>query len=77
MTNSLMSDRSLLDPAVAAGALIIYKIWNTRTSSRVILPPSPKSYPLISHFLSMPTESEYLAYTKMGEELGSNILYSP
>ncbi|KAG8777124.1 hypothetical protein FRC12_000538 [Ceratobasidium sp. 428] len=37
------------------------------------LPPSPVSYPVIGHLLSVPTQDEYLAFTEIGRQLNSDV----
>ncbi|KAF8596888.1 hypothetical protein BDV93DRAFT_406162, partial [Ceratobasidium sp. AG-I] len=37
------------------------------------LPPSPKSYPLVGHLFSMPTEFEHLGFAEIGKQLDSEI----
>ncbi|CAE6499134.1 unnamed protein product [Rhizoctonia solani] len=69
-----MSDRSLLvglTASVAAG-LLAYKLHKDK-KTQPSLPPSPKSYPLIGHLLSVPNEYEHLGFMKLGEHLGSKI----
>ncbi|CAE6466094.1 unnamed protein product [Rhizoctonia solani] len=37
------------------------------------LPPSPRSYPLIGHLLSMPRNNEHLGFTELGKKLKTNL----
>ncbi|KAG8704079.1 hypothetical protein FRC09_003786, partial [Ceratobasidium sp. 395] len=37
------------------------------------LPPSPVSYPVIGHLLSVPAQDEHLAFTEIGRQLNSDI----
>jgi hypothetical protein len=55
----------------AAGALAAYNIWQKHTSPALPLPPSPTSYPIIGHLLSMPTKDEYLGFVEIGKQLNS------
>ncbi|KAG8751576.1 hypothetical protein FRC12_012385 [Ceratobasidium sp. 428] len=45
--------------------------WHKKRSNP--LPPSPVLYPVIGHLLSVPTQDEYLAFTKIGRQLNSGI----
>ncbi|KAB5590648.1 O-methylsterigmatocystin oxidoreductase [Ceratobasidium theobromae] len=54
--------------------LVAYKLNKDRQRPPPKLPPSPRSYPLIGNLLSIPQKYEYLAFMKLGEELGSNII---
>lgn len=68
-----MSDQSpvTLGLVLAASSLLAYKLHKEWQKPKLVLPPSPKSYPLIGNLLSIPQEFEHLAFMKIGEELGS------
>ncbi|KAF8607123.1 cytochrome P450 [Ceratobasidium sp. AG-I] len=60
-------------PAVGIlGTRWIYRMVYARTA--LPLPPGPPSYPLIGQLLSMPKQSEQLAFTEMSKTIGSDIL---
>ncbi|KAL5635231.1 hypothetical protein ACGC1H_003057 [Rhizoctonia solani] len=67
-----MSDKPLLIGLVVATSLLTYKVYNDRRHE-LSLPPSPRSYPLIGHLFSMPSEYEYLGFMRLGEQLRSKI----
>jgi hypothetical protein len=69
---STMSERSSLaiTLTVVAG-ILAYKFHKDRQKPPLVLPPSPKSYPLIGHLLSIPQEFEHLGFMKICEQLGS------
>ncbi|CAE6414741.1 unnamed protein product [Rhizoctonia solani] len=68
-----MSDKPLLIGLTVATGLLTYKLYRDRQGSEPELPPSPRSYPLIGHLLSVPKEDEYLGFMRLGEELASKI----
>ncbi|KAF8604532.1 cytochrome P450 [Ceratobasidium sp. AG-I] len=56
------------------GGLVAYKVWKSQSSvAKSPLPPSPTSYPIIGHLLSMPKEFEHLGFMELGQQLGTNI----
>lgn len=54
-----------------AGALFVYNLWKWQAPPKIKLPPGPKTYPLVGHLFSMPSEYEHLAFTELGKQLGS------
>ncbi|CAE6492252.1 unnamed protein product [Rhizoctonia solani] len=68
-----MPNTHLLFGLTAATGLIAYKLYKDRKTYELSLPPSPKSYPIIGHLLSTPTQYEHLEFMKIGEELGEKI----
>ncbi|KAG8695554.1 hypothetical protein FRC09_009086, partial [Ceratobasidium sp. 395] len=49
-------------------AAVAYNVWYRKVPERP-LPPSPRSYPLIGHLLSMPTEYEHFGFVELGKQL--------
>ncbi|KAF8757594.1 cytochrome P450 family [Rhizoctonia solani] len=70
-----MPNTHLLFGLTAATGLIAYKLYKDRKTYELSLPPSPKSYPIIGHLLSTPTQYEHLEFMKIGEELGGGYTY--
>ncbi|CAE7210631.1 unnamed protein product [Rhizoctonia solani] len=56
-----------------ASSLLAYKLYKDTHGDQLSLPPSPRSYPLIGHLLSIPTEFEHLGFMRLGEQLESKI----
>jgi hypothetical protein len=65
------SNTLLVGLGAAATALGAYKLWQKHSSSAHPLPPSPTSYPLIGHLLSMPTSEEHVGFVEIGKQLNS------
>ncbi|KAJ1307183.1 hypothetical protein OPQ81_001299 [Rhizoctonia solani] len=68
-----MSDKPLLIGLTIATSLLAYKLYKDKEGHKLGLPPSPRSYPLIAHLLSIPSEFEHLGFMQLGEQLGSKI----
>ncbi|CAE6348493.1 unnamed protein product [Rhizoctonia solani] len=68
-----MSDRPLLVGLTVASGLMAYKLYKGKQGYELGLPPSPRSYPLLGHLLSIPNEYEHLGFMRLGEQLGSRI----
>ncbi|QRW17612.1 cytochrome P450 family protein [Rhizoctonia solani] len=68
-----MADASLLIGSTVLGSLLAYVLYRDKYLDRLSLPPSPKSYPLIGHLLSMPTEYEHLEFMKLGKILSLSV----
>ncbi|CAE7053445.1 unnamed protein product [Rhizoctonia solani] len=68
-----MPDTPLLICLTVASSLLTYKLFKNTHGSQLSLPPSPRSYPLIGHLLSIPTEFEHLGFMRLGEQLESKI----
>ncbi|KAG9099261.1 hypothetical protein FRC06_005458 [Ceratobasidium sp. 370] len=60
--------------ATALAATMVYVIKRLSQTPSPPLPPGPKWFPVIGHLLSMPRASEHVAYAKMSEEVGSDII---
>ncbi|KAG8727458.1 hypothetical protein FRC11_013135 [Ceratobasidium sp. 423] len=69
-----MSDTPLLIGLTLATGLLTYKLYRDQQGNELSLPPSPKSYPLIGHLLSVPKEYEHLGFAQLGEQLGNKII---
>lgn len=63
----------LIASVTALTLILLHGIYEHRRKPRLRLPPSPKSYPLIGHLLSIPQEAEYLEYMEIGKQLGSEL----
>ncbi|KAH7342145.1 cytochrome P450 [Rhizoctonia solani] len=68
-----MPDKPLLVGLTMATGLLAYKLYRDKQGGEPELPPSPRSYPLIGHLLSVPKDDVYLGYMRLGEELASKI----
>ncbi|CAE7177464.1 unnamed protein product [Rhizoctonia solani] len=68
-----MPDTPLLIGLTLASSLLAYKLYKDTHENQLSLPPSPRSYPLIGHLLSIPTEFEHLGFMRLGEQLKSKI----
>ncbi|KAH7342128.1 O-methylsterigmatocystin oxidoreductase [Rhizoctonia solani] len=68
-----MSDTLVLISLVIATGLLTYKLYKDRQRHKLNLPPGPRSYPVIGHLLSIPTEYEHLKFMELGRELGSKV----
>ncbi|KAH7342111.1 cytochrome P450 [Rhizoctonia solani] len=69
-----MTDKHLLIGLTVATGLLVYRFYKDKHENKLSLPPSPRSYPLIGHLLSFPSEFEHLGFEKLGEQLGSKIV---
>ncbi|KDN35143.1 hypothetical protein RSAG8_11831, partial [Rhizoctonia solani AG-8 WAC10335] len=69
-----MSDTPLLIGLTVASGLLAYKFYKDKHGNQPSLPPGPRSYPLIGHLLSIPSEFEHLGFMRLGEQLGSKII---
>ncbi|CAE7123524.1 unnamed protein product, partial [Rhizoctonia solani] len=56
-----------------ASGLLAYKHYKDKHENQLSLPPSPRSYPLIGHLLSIPTKFEHLGFMQLSEQLDSKI----
>ncbi|QRV85542.1 cytochrome P450 family protein [Ceratobasidium sp. AG-Ba] len=56
---------------VVLGAALL-RLWRKRRVN-LPLPPSPTSYPVIGHLLSIPTRDEHLGFVELGKQLKSDI----
>ncbi|CAE7210616.1 unnamed protein product, partial [Rhizoctonia solani] len=68
-----MPDTPLLIGLTVASSLLAYKLYKDTQRNQLSLPPSPRSYPLIGHLLSIPTEFEHIGFMRLGEQLESKI----
>ncbi|CAE6478773.1 unnamed protein product [Rhizoctonia solani] len=68
-----MSDRPLLIALTVASGLLAYNLYKDKHGDQPGLPPSPRSYPLIGHLFSIPTEHAHLGFMQLGDQLGSKI----
>ncbi|KAG8777053.1 hypothetical protein FRC12_000568 [Ceratobasidium sp. 428] len=57
--------------AAAASALVPYMLWRKR--SKIPLPPSPRSYPIIGNLLDMPKKQDHLGFVEIGNDLKSDM----
>ncbi|CAE6481535.1 unnamed protein product [Rhizoctonia solani] len=69
-----MPDKSLLLGLTVATSILAYTVYKDKQGNDITLPPSPKSYPLIGHLLSFPSEYEHLEFMHLSEQLGSKII---
>ncbi|KAG9092086.1 hypothetical protein FS749_016013 [Ceratobasidium sp. UAMH 11750] len=57
----------------AVGTSVLYILWRN-CPAQLLLPPSPRSYPLIGNLLSLPVRNEHLGFLELGEELRSDVV---
>ncbi|EUC58425.1 cytochrome P450 family protein [Rhizoctonia solani AG-3 Rhs1AP] len=71
-----MDGRELLYLALST-IIFTLLLYNWRQSSRrtLVRPPTPTRLPLIGNLLSLPPGSEHVAYTKLGDQLKSDIVF--
>ncbi|KAJ1306345.1 hypothetical protein OPQ81_007352 [Rhizoctonia solani] len=71
-----MSERSTIIIAALTlfAATWAYRHRKNKEVSSFPLPPSPKSYPLIGHLLSIPSEYQHLGYAELSKQLSSDII---
>ncbi|EUC65084.1 cytochrome P450 family protein, partial [Rhizoctonia solani AG-3 Rhs1AP] len=68
-----MPDEPLAIGLIVVTSLLAYQFYHYNRERKLSLPPSPRSYPLIGHLLSVPKEFEHLGFVRIGEQLGSKI----
>ncbi|CAE6444893.1 unnamed protein product [Rhizoctonia solani] len=51
-----------------------FLLQNLLELSKPPLPPSPRSYPLVGHLLSMPKHNQHIGFIELGKQLKSDIL---
>ncbi|CAE6467599.1 unnamed protein product [Rhizoctonia solani] len=56
-------------------ALLLYRYWRSTGKSNIRHPPSPWSLPFVGNLFSVPSGPEYHAFAKLGEQLGSDIIF--
>ncbi|KAG7451628.1 cytochrome P450 [Guyanagaster necrorhizus] len=56
--------------AVIIALILIQRLLNATQTRRTLFPPGPKELPLIGNLLDMPTEKEWLTFSKWGEIYG-------
>ncbi|CAE6442908.1 unnamed protein product [Rhizoctonia solani] len=64
-----------LAPVSLALLLLIYRYWRSIRHLKVRHPPSPLSLPLVGNLFSIPSGPEHYAFAKLGEQLGSDIIF--
>ncbi|CAE6441089.1 unnamed protein product [Rhizoctonia solani] len=69
---SLIGGRTVFYASLALPGLIILR---KLLKSKKHHPPSPFSLPFIGHLLSIPTDTENIAFLKLGKQLNSDIIY--
>ncbi|KAF8593044.1 hypothetical protein BDV93DRAFT_461903, partial [Ceratobasidium sp. AG-I] len=70
---TILSQSTLVLLGTLSSGFIAYELWKRQHSRKILLPPSPKSHPLVGHLFSMPTEFEHLGFAEIGKQLGSEI----
>lgn len=65
-----MESPNILDAAVVLTAALIFVWLRGKKSSATPLPPGPKKLPLLENLLDMPTEREWVKFTKWGNQFG-------
>jgi len=63
--------------ALAAVFTVLLVNWlHSSKRSKPSLPPGPKKLPFIGNILSIPSENQWLAFSKLAKELGMSYSYT-
>ncbi|CCO32159.1 hypothetical protein BN14_06213 [Rhizoctonia solani AG-1 IB] len=72
---SMTGSRGILSLYVALASLALVLVQRLTRKLKSSYPPSPSSLPFVGDMFSIPSDHEYLAFTKLGEQLKSDIVY--